>query len=137
MGVSQFLDEKAIRGLERLGDIILPREGRLPSFSEVGCVEHVDDVLAYAPPEDAASLNTVLGVLSFVPTFGLRGVVWCMHRADNWPGPLGSTLRLLNMGVRGVVLSLYYSGKTGARYTGPDTCELIGFALNRVPRAES
>ncbi|MCC6697557.1 MAG: hypothetical protein IT365_18150 [Candidatus Hydrogenedentes bacterium] len=131
---SQMLDARAVRALERLGDMIVPRLGSLPSFSELGCVEHVDSVLTYAPPEDVTSLKTLLDVLYYVPDFALRFLVRAMARPEKWPEFIAANLRLLDMGIRGVVLSLYYSGKTGATYKGPTPQELMGYEIRRIPR---
>lgn len=131
---SQILDSLAVRSLERLGDMIVPRLGSLPTFSELGCITHVDSVLTYAPPEDVASLKTLLDVLYYVPDFLLRLLVRAMAKPDKWPAFIATNLRLLDMGVRGVVLSLYYSGKTGAMYEGPTPHELMGYEIRRIPQ---
>ena len=131
---SQILDPRALRALERLGDIIVPRVGGLPAFSELGCIEHVDSVLTYAPREDVASLKTLLDVLYFLPDFLLRLLVRAMTKPGKWPEFIATDLRLLDMGIRGVVLSLYYSGKTGSAYAGPTPHELMGYEVCRIPQ---
>ncbi|MCC6488784.1 MAG: hypothetical protein IT364_14895 [Candidatus Hydrogenedentes bacterium] len=131
---SQILGPRAVRALERLGDIIVPRVGSLPAFSELGCVEHVDSVLAYAPREDVASLKNLLDILYFVPDSLLKLLICAMAKPEKWPAFVATNLRLLDMGVRGVVLSLYYSGRTGATYEGPTPHELMGYEIRRIPR---
>lgn len=133
-GRSTVFSERELRVLERIGDIMLPRHGDRPSFSELGCIEHVDSVVVYAPEDDIGSLRAVLRVLSVCPLVVVRGVVWACHHADRFPGAVAPPLRLLKMAFRGILGTLYYSGKTGAQYTGPSPLEQIGFALNRVPR---
>ena len=59
---SNYFKPAALKGLNRIGDVFIPKSGDLPSFSEFGGVEHVDDVIAYAPAEDIASLNMVLSI---------------------------------------------------------------------------
>lgn len=132
--VSTILNPRAVRALERLGDQMVPRVGRLPSFSELGCIEHVDSVLVYAPPEDSASLRKLLNVLYFAPKFVLRFLIRAMANPDRYPEFLAANFRLIDMGVRGVVLSLYYSGKTGTGYEGQTPHELMGYEITRVPR---
>jgi hypothetical protein len=131
---SRFLNRRALRALERVGDLMVPRLGRLPSFSELGCIEHVDSVLTYAPPEDSASLRVLLNLLAFVPTFLLRILLRAISKPDRYPEFIASKFRLIDMGVRGVVLSLYYSGKTGSGYDGQTPHELMGYEITRVPR---
>ncbi|GMV93786.1 MAG: hypothetical protein AMXMBFR82_35640 [Candidatus Hydrogenedentota bacterium] len=130
---SEFLNRRALRALERMGDLVVPRVGKLPSFTDLGCIEHVDSVLAYAPPEDSASLRTLLNVLYFAPSFVLRFLLRAMANPDRYPEFLAANFRLIDMGVRGVVLSLYYSGKTGTGYTGQTPHELMGYDVTRVP----
>jgi hypothetical protein len=40
---------------------------------------------------------------------------------------------MLDIGIRGLVLGLYYSGARGKNYSGKTPEEVIGFELNRVP----
>ena len=47
-------------------------------------------------------------------------------------GILGTTLRQLNMGIRGIVFSLYYAPKRGAEYNGEDPVSMIGFTLKKA-----
>lgn len=131
---SEILNPRALRALERLGDLIVPRVGRLPSFTELGCIEHVDSVLTYAPPEDRASLQSLLNVLYYAPSFVLRFLVHTMTTPRHCPQFLATYLRLIDMGVRGVILSLYYSGKTGSDYSGQTPHELMGYEITRIPR---
>ncbi len=131
---SEILNPRALRALERLGDLIVPRVGKLPAFSELGCIEYVDSVLSYAPPEDSASLRTLLNVLYFAPSFLLRYLIRAMANPDRYPKFIATNLRLVDMGVRGVVLSLYYSGRTSAEYRGQTPHELMGYEVHRVPR---
>lgn len=130
---SEILNPRALRALERMGDMVVPRVGKLPSFTELGCIEHVDSVLAYAPPEDRASLRTLLSILDYAPSFVLRLLLRAMVNPDRYPEFLAANFRLIDMGVRGVVLSLYYSGKTGTGYTGQTPHELMGYEVTRMP----
>ena len=131
---SAIFSPRELRTLERLGDIMLPRHGETPSFSEVGCIEHIDSIAQYAPADDIASLRVVLRLLSFAPNVALRALLRATHNPVSFPEPLESLLRLLNFAFRGLLCTLYYSGKTGAQYTGPTPLERLGFSLNRVPR---
>lgn len=120
--------------LNRLGDLIVPGDGDFPSYSALGCVERADDMLAYGDPEDVALLVMVLRMLSVMPTFVLRLVYWAARNADLFPGPLGNNLRLFHIALRGLTVSLYFTGKKGAAYQGKTPDEVIGFVLNRVPK---
>ncbi|MHC4120241.1 MAG: hypothetical protein ACYSWO_22335 [Planctomycetota bacterium] len=129
---SDYLKPGALKGLNRIGDIFIPGAGDLPSFSEFGGIEHVDDVIAYAPEEDIADLNLVLRILSVLPQGVLRWAADQMMAASHKEGRLAALLRQLNIGLKGILFSCYYSGKAGSSYTGKNPLDLIGYSVNRV-----
>ena len=51
------------------------------------------------------------------------------HKISNATGTL---FRQLNMGIRGIVFSLYYSEKPGVTYVGENPDGMIGFTLNKI-----
>jgi hypothetical protein len=129
---SAYFSKKALKGLNRIGDILVPGENDFPSFSGYNCIEHVDDLLAFAPADDVKDLGMVLALLNYLPKFLLVKLVKTLATAPVNTGPLGTVLRQLNMGIRGIVFSLYYSEKPGTGYSGTDPEKIIGFSLNRV-----
>lgn len=125
-------------GLNRLGDCYAPGgkvtaahgSRSFPSFSELGCIEHADRVLDYLPAADRNDLKLLLGILALSPPPVLKGFVWLLEHSESGLfslGPVGSLLRLIRLGLKGLVFSLYYSGMRGSRYTGPTPVELLGY----------
>ena len=112
--MSTIINNRAVKTIERIGDIMIPKNGDFPSFSETGSVEHIDDLIAYAPEDDIKDLGSLLTVLSFMPNFVLK---WLMNKvADSHEaGDAGIPvlLRQLDFGLRGLIFSCYYSGKMG------------------------
>lgn len=129
---STYLSKSAIKGLTRMGDILIPGNDEFPSFSAFMCMDHIDDLVSYAPKDDINDLGMVLGILSIMPQSILKWLVRKMANAHKNQGPLGTLLRQLNMGIRGIVFSLYYSEKPGVNYLGKNPDEMIGFTLNKV-----
>ncbi len=129
---SKILSKSAAKGLTRIGDILIPGDDKFPSFSAYMCMEHIDDLISYAPEDDINDLGMVLSILSVSPKSMLVWLVKKMAKAHKNHGPAGTLLRQLNMGIRGIVFSLYYSEKPGANYTGKNPDEMIGFTLNKV-----
>ena len=125
---SQYLSEREIKGLEKIGDIMIPRNPPFPSFSETGCVEHVDDTVAYVAEADLKDLKMLLGICGTLPSFMVRFILWLFEK--QW----FTLLRFANFGVRGLIFSLYYSNKTGANYTGKKPHDVIGYKINRIPK---
>lgn len=116
----------------RIGDILLPKNGEFPSFSETGSAEHLDDLTAYAPEGDIRDLNMVLTVFSYMPDFILKWLVSKMEHAHSSSGMLSTVLRQLDFGLRGLIFSCYYSGKTGTLFKGRNPLDVIEFEIKRV-----
>jgi len=129
---SIHFNQAALRGLNQMGDILIPGAGNFPSFSEYNCIEHVDDLLSYAPAEDVKDLGMVLMLLSFLPKALLVKLIKILGGSPKKKGGISTLLRQLNMGIRGIVFSLYYSEKPGTGYSGTNPEKMIGFTLNRV-----
>jgi len=127
---SQFLNARQYRGLVKLGQAYCPGDDVMPSFAELGCAEHVDALLEYMPEADRRDLAMLLGVCSFVPVFGLAGFVRMLQWSPRVPTALGGALRFLHMGIRGLLLTLYYSGKSGATYRGRTPYEVLGYEVS-------
>lgn len=126
---THYLTAGQFRGLVKLGDVYAPGNDELPSFSELGCAEHADDVLEYLPEDDRKALITLLGLLRWSPQFKLRWLVSFLEYAPNIPGPPGNVLRLLQTGLKGLVMSLYFSGRKGKAYTGRSPLEVIDYEV--------
>ncbi len=129
---SAYLSNRALRSLNRFGDIIIPRNGQFPSFSEYGGLEHIDKLIGYAPQDDIADLNTLMTILSFMPTLVFRIIIKMCTNAAEKNGPLSSLLRQLNLAIRGLIFSCYYSERPGRNYNGVHPTELINSSINRV-----
>lgn len=126
---SKFLERRHLLAISKLGNIYCPSHPELPSFSELGVIEHVDQVVGSLPPADLKDLKLLLLLLSFLPSFALSGFVRILEYAPLVPTPLGAVLRMIRFGLRGIVLSLYYSGLSGRGYTGVIPRERIGFSV--------
>ncbi|MBM3470516.1 MAG: hypothetical protein FJX73_06950 [Armatimonadetes bacterium] len=136
-----ILTPREVRALERVGDIVAPACGPLPAFSATGCVRYADDLLRYMPPEDVADIRLLLRILSIKPTSGIRFILALARAGRRLPGSLGATLRMIEIGLKGLVMSLYYSGKAApgdaaagnARRATADVADLIGYRPRVVP----
>jgi hypothetical protein len=130
---SKYLSQRSLVGLNRIGDVLIPGVDEFPSFSEYGGVEHVDDVLAYVPESDVVLLSMVLSVLAFLPEVVLR---WLARKLSattaESTGLLAPLYRQLNLGLRGILFSLYYGSEAGVGFTGQAPVDIIGYSINRV-----
>jgi hypothetical protein len=129
---SVYFSKSAIKTFNRFGDIVLPKEGEFPSFSEYGGIEHIDKIVAYAPADDIADLNTVFTLLNYMPTFVLKLIIVLCTSAPNRNGPLAPIFRQLNFAIKGLVFSCYYAERSGAEYKGKEPADIVGYDMKRV-----
>lgn len=129
---SKYFSKSALRALSRLGDMMIPRNGEFPSFTEFGGLEHIDTLAAYAPADDMKDLNMALSILAFMPGFVLRWLLKMMEKAPENNGPLGPVFRQLDFGLRGLLFSCYYTDKVGSNYTGPKPLDIINYSITRI-----
>ncbi|NNG20622.1 hypothetical protein HJ590_13850 [Naumannella sp. ID2617S] len=97
------------RGLARVGDVMIPGDDALPSFSAAGILDRMDDVLPHLYAEDRAALLTLLDVFARLPRPGVRAIVAAASRWASAPEPLAAGLRMVNFALKGVVHALYWS----------------------------
>jgi aldehyde dehydrogenase (NAD+) len=101
------------RTLNRLGDLMIPGDGDLPSFSASGCADQADRMLAHMYDADREGVMLLLGVFRFLPAFAIRAILRLADHQAAFPDPIGTGLRMVGIGVKGVVMTLYYSGLDG------------------------
>lgn len=107
--LSKHLNEKQLAGLNKMGQVMLPGYDDLPPFSETNCVRHVDRIIDHMPETDLNDLKLLLTLMGFFPTFLVRGFLAFLELSGSIPGFIGSLLRFARIGVRGLVMTLYYS----------------------------
>lgn len=129
---SNWLSPLQLRSLERLGDLYLPGTETLPAFSATGSIAHVDVVLEGVDRDDIRGLAALLVMLRFTPVVLIRLLLRLLDRHHRFPPPLAGVLRLLNLGLKGPVMTLYYSG-LGASGESSGVHEGMGFALYCEP----
>ena len=121
-----------VKGLNKVGDILIPSLDGWPSFSQLGCAEHVDRVVEDLPISDRDGVGLLFGLFFFLPEFFIVGLLNFLERNHAGNLPAGAILRQIRMGVRGIVYSLYYSGWKGSSYSGQSPLELMDFKLTVI-----
>lgn len=120
---SPYLSPVQRAGLLHVGDVLVPGTAELPSFRQAGCAQHADRMLAWMYPADRRGLALLLGVLRFLPAPAIRLLFAVADRADRLPGPLAAAFRMASIGVKGSVMTLYYSDIGD----GPSVYEVMGW----------
>lgn len=115
--MSKNLSRLQIRGIEKMGDVLLPGDGELQSFSASGCVSEVDRILDYMPAKDLGDLKGLLAVMGLLPGFVVGWFLAFLERTPGW-GDWAAALRFARIGIRGLVMTLYYSHPQAHRVLG-------------------
>jgi len=136
MSAPQGLTSVQKAGLLKVGDLFVPGGGELPSFSDSHCVEQADRMLAHMYESDRGSLCLLLAVFRFLPRFLLRGLFRLTDAQEVFPGPIGALLRMINIGVKGMVMTLYYSdvGEGASVYSAIGWDATVVHAGEEAPR---
>lgn len=130
MKTSQRLTPRQFAGLLRLGDIVIPGDAHLPSFSEAGCAPAVDRMLDYMTESDRRGVTGILGLFGILPGALVRAIFWLTEQHPRLPAAIAGPFRLANIGIKGVVMTLYYSDVGD----GPSIYERIGWDATVVER---
>ncbi len=117
---SHYLGERQLRAIDRMGDIMIPGDGdELPRFSETLPVKRVDRLFETMPAGDLGDLKLLLTILSYFPDLLLAGFLRFLEGSPRYPNWLGGgLLRMIRLGLRGIVMSLYYSAEKPVRVVG-------------------
>lgn len=130
---SKHLNSIQLRSLERVGDLYIPGTNSMPSFAESGCLEYVDTVVDEVDPDDVFLMGILLLVLRLCPVFIIDFLLTLMDRHDRFPDLIAGPLRLMSLALKGVVMSLYYSGLRGGGSQAQSVHEAMGYALHCEP----
>lgn len=130
---SKHFNALQLRSIERIGELYLPAHEDLPGFSASGCLEHIDVVLDEVHPDDRMALGLFLYVMRFTPLFLVEKFIVMMNHHERYPEPLAGVLRLLSMALKGIVMSLYYSGMTGALYRQQNPLDVLDYSVHCEP----
>jgi hypothetical protein len=123
---SRYLSPRAMRGIDRLGTVLLPGDGDLPRFSATGCVAQVDRVVAYVPADDRKDLAMVLGIFGLLPTVLVRALWFLFAHSGRVPTGLGALLRFARFGLKGLINTLYFDDPTVLAAIGYDVDVYVG-----------
>ncbi len=125
MIVSKYFSQGQLKGLAKAGDILLPGTDTSPSFSQTGCIAHMDKMAAYLSEDDYGGLKMLLSLFQWMPRWKIRLLFKLCDQGHRFPGFLGAGLRMLEIGVKGAVFSPYYANLTGPGYEGKKVHDAI------------
>jgi len=111
--ISKLFTQHQLQGLRKIGDIMLPAGNGFPSFSECGCIAAVDTAMSSAHKDDIRDFGYLLLACHYAPTPIVKLIINMADNAERFPSFIAPLMRKLNIGIKGIVISLYYSGKQG------------------------
>ncbi len=94
----------AIKGLKKVGDILLPGEGAFPRFSQTQLETQLPRLMDEMYEDDRSGFILLMNIFGLLPSFVVRLILWTASFGH------GSVFRQIHIGVRGVLFTLYYSG---------------------------
>lgn len=126
---SKHMNSIQLKSLERIGNLYVPGNGHLPSFTQSGCLRHVDVVLDEVDPGDVRLMALLLLVLRWLPTFMIEFLLNLMDNHHRYPEWVAGPLRLMSLALKGITMSLYYSGMGGADSEANQVHQVMGYSL--------
>ncbi len=133
LGASELYSRQQLKGLNKLGDQMIPANEEFPSFSQTGCIEYIDTVMGAAHKDDQQAFGLLLWVLSYTPTLFIQWLLKLLDKTETLPPVMAGPFRLLNVSLRGVVYTLYYSNKTAPFYRGNKVFDVIDYHVHCKP----
>ena len=106
--MSRHLSLLQLKGIDKMGNCMLPGDGELASFSASGCSSEVDRILDFMPAKDLGDLKMLLTLMGLLPAFVISLFLGFLERTPSW-GAWAAPLRFVRIGVRGLIMTLYYS----------------------------
>jgi hypothetical protein len=107
--MSHILSERQKSAIQKIGDCLIPGGHGFPKFSQSNAIANSDRVLSCMPKKDLEDLKMLLTVFSFLPNFFLRFFFWKLEFLWTYNLPMPGVVRLIRIGIRGLMMSLYYS----------------------------
>ena len=127
---STYLSLKALKGLDKVGDILFPGNEEFPMFSHTGCIYHIDELMEHTHANDVKMLNLLLSTLSYAPNTLILFMFNMVNIENKLPHVLGTPFRLLGIALRGVPTTLYYSNLTSPYYTGTTVFDAMKYEVS-------
>lgn len=106
---SKYFGRTRMKGLDKLGDVIIPGDEEFPRFSKTNFSNEVDRMLDHMYAEDRNGLGFLMGLIAFMPSFLVRWIVLLSEKNNAFPDFIGAPLRMIQFGLKGIILTLYYS----------------------------
>ena len=109
MNHSIYLSSRQLKGLGKIGSILIPNSDQFPSFSEALMNSSIDTMIQAMNKYDRAGLKFILTLFSAMPSPLIKVFIASMHRHRNTPFFPGPIIRQILLGIKGVTYTSYYT----------------------------
>jgi hypothetical protein len=101
-----------IKGLYKLGKVIIPDYPGFPAFIEVEPQKHINKMVDYMYEDDRSAILIILALFSFLPPFIIKWKMMFIDWGAKWKGAPGAVFKMLQIALKGLVFTLYYTDFT-------------------------
>jgi acyl-CoA reductase-like NAD-dependent aldehyde dehydrogenase len=118
----------SLRGIKKVGDVIIPGEVGFPRFSDTQFTEEFGRISHFMNSDDREGFKLLTAILGLTPSLLIRGLFWFLSFHIYFPKIIGALMRQVNVGLKGVVLTMYYSGLDDQQGNGKRILQGLGYA---------
>ena len=99
----------SLKGIQKAGDILIPGDDKFPRFSKTVFLNDLHRMTDYMNADDREGLKLLTAIFALAPAFIVKVILWTASKHEAFPNFIGAILRQVNLGMRGVTFTLYYS----------------------------
>jgi hypothetical protein len=101
-----------IKGLYKLGKVVIPDFPGFPTFAETQPQKHINGMVDYMYEDDRSAILVILSLFSMLPNFVIKWKMLFIDYAAKWKGMPGAPFKMLQIALKGLIFTLYYSDLT-------------------------
>jgi hypothetical protein len=101
-----------LKGLYKLAFVILNKNSSFVPFESTYPEKQINGMIDYMYPNDRAAILVILKIFAFLPKFKIRWIMLLVEAGAKWPSFFGAAFRMLQIGLKGLVFTLYYADFT-------------------------
>lgn len=107
-----ILNMSHLKGVEKLGRVVMPDDSDFPAFTEIQAEKYLNRMIDYMYVDDRSAILVILKMFSFMPLFMIRWTMSLIESGSKWKGMLGAPFRMLQIALKGLIFTVYYSDVT-------------------------
>ena len=101
-----------IKGLYKLGKVVIPDYPGFPAFTDVEPQKHINEMVDYMYEDDRSAILIILSLFSVLPPIIIKWKMLFIDWGAKWKGAPGAVFKMLQIALKGLVFTLYYTDFT-------------------------